>query len=1205
MGQAESAFHTTIDSYRLATGRVAYANTTAPSLPASVASSVEAVVGLDDLLQVKPQPEPSGPTPSDAPNLSGHPALNELKGAVPQRSVAPTNTGSRPAVPARPTVAQVGAAEGPSPCSAAVTDAEDNDGYTAPDLAQAYSLNGLYNSGDLGKGVTIGVFEADTYLTSDISTFQSCYGTNTSITNISVDGGGGNSEGSGEETLDIENAIEFAPQANLDVYDIPSASYFTEALDEYNEIETQDTAQVISSSYGFCEALMTAPAIGGPEASAENTVFQEMAAQGQSVLVASGDTGSEGCAPHNSAITLPVGTDPIGIATDTTNGTSYVANYGSANVSVFSESEPGVVSTPTVGTEPYGVGVDSTTGNVYVANAGSNSVSVIDAATCNGSTQSNCTPSTITSSSLDMPAGVATNPTTGTVYVTDYGSGTVSVISESTQSVVGTVTLASSAAEPIAATLDPTTHQLFVADFNAGNVSVINTTSCNASTKTGCTAIPPTVTVGSDPDAIGVDTVHDAVYVANEGSSSVSVISGNTDTVSATITGTNVPSEPTGVAVAPSGAYAIVDGTYDGTNENYEGAGVAAVVSGTSDQVTTLLGAVNEPEGVSIDSTAGYVLTADEGDDTASLMGIRLEVEDPASQPYVTAVGGTDLTNDATSPPTESTWNESLNATFDWPEGAGTGGISENWPMPSYQDGIINSQSSGTPCGATTGDCREVPDVAAEADWVNGYVVYIDGTWDTNGGTSAATPFWAALVALAESSVSPVKGLGLLNPALYGLPSTDFNKISVGNNDYTTTNGGQYAAGGNYNMATGLGSPIGTSIAAGLVSTAVAPTLSAISPNEGPASGNVQVTLSGTGFSTTSGATTVKFGSTAATAVICSSTTSCTATEPAGTAGTASVTVAVGGQTSGGVSFTYYTPGLLRVTTSPALASQITVDGNISDTWGLTWAKEPPGSHTVCFAAVQGYITPACQSVTVASGVTTTVTGTFTERGFLHVTTSPAVNSKITYTPSGSTALPMDNYGAWTDIPVGTYSVCFGAVAGYSAPACQSATVTAGATTNITGTFTVNSGATGPTGVGLLRVTTSPAVPSQITVDGNITDTWGLNWLQIAPGSHTVCFSSVQGYTTPACQTVTVASGATTTVTGTFTQRGFLQVETSPAVAGTIYVNGTPADDWGYYTDLPAGTYTVCFGAVAGETAPACQTPTVTAGTTTTITGTY
>jgi hypothetical protein len=296
---------------------------------------------------------------------------------------------------------------------------------------------------------------------------------------------------------------------------------------------------------------------------------------------------------------------------------------------------------------------------------------------------------------------------------------------------------------------------------------------------------------------------------------------------------------------------------------------------------------------------------------------------------------------------------------------------------------------------------------------------------------------------------------------------------------------------------------------------------------------------------------------------------------------------------------------LLRVTTSPALPSQITVDGNIADTWGLTWAKELPGSHTVCFSAIQGYITPACQTVTVTSGATTTVTGTFVQRGFLQVETSPAVNSEITYTPSGGSATPMDNYGAWTDLPVGSYSVCFGAVAGYNPPACQTATVTAGATTTVVGDFTVNGSAAGPSNVGLLRVTTSPALPSQITVDGNIADTWGLNWLQIAPGSHTVCFSAVQEYTTPACQSVTVTSGATTTVTGTFTERGFLQVQTSPAVAGTISINGVAADDWGVYTDEPVGTYTVCFGAVAGDPTPACQSSTVTAGATTTVTGTY
>ena len=83
-GQAESAFRTGINQYRLSTGRLAYANTTAPSLPASVVPSVEAVIGLDDLLQVEPQLEPSGPTSSYAPPGSGPRALPTLpNGAVP------------------------------------------------------------------------------------------------------------------------------------------------------------------------------------------------------------------------------------------------------------------------------------------------------------------------------------------------------------------------------------------------------------------------------------------------------------------------------------------------------------------------------------------------------------------------------------------------------------------------------------------------------------------------------------------------------------------------------------------------------------------------------------------------------------------------------------------------------------------------------------------------------------------------------------------------------------------------------------------------------------------------------------------------------------------------------------------------------------------------------------------------------------------
>jgi hypothetical protein len=142
-------------------------------------------------------------------------------------------------------------------------------------------------------------------------------------------------------------------------------------------------------------------------------------------------------------------------------------------------------------------------------------------------------------------------------------------------------------------------------------------------------------------------------------------------------------------------------------------------------------------------------------------------------------------------------------------------------------------------------------------------------------------------------------------------------------------------------------------------------------------------------------------------------------------------------------------------------------------------------------------------------------------------------------------------------------------------------------------------------GVGYLRVTTSPALPSQISLNGVIADSWGLTWVKLDPGDYTVHFSHVEGYSEPADQLVSVTAGATTTVTGTFTQRGSLRVITSPAVAGTISVDGSPRNDWGMWTDVPTGPHQVCFGAVEGFTTPACQDITVNAGALTTVTGTY
>lgn len=194
-------------------------------------------------------------------------------------------------------------------------------------------------------------------------------------------------------------------------------------------------------------------------------------------------------------------------------------------------------------------------------------------------------------------------------------------------------------------------------------------------------------------------------------------------------------------------------------------------------------------------------------------------VDDPASQPYITGVGGTQWTSTGT-PPDETAWNDGVLQCGGSADcfGGGGGGISENWPMPDYQTdgGAINGDSSGTPCGASVGQyCREVPDVSALAGPYP-YLFYITGGWEDWGGTSFASPLWAALVALSDASrACDGESVGFANPTLYSIAGSDssaFNDITSGNNDITGANGGLYPALTGYDMATGLGSPNGATL---------------------------------------------------------------------------------------------------------------------------------------------------------------------------------------------------------------------------------------------------------------------------------------------------------------------------------------------------------------------------------------------------------
>jgi subtilase family serine protease len=221
----------------------------------------------------------------------------------------------------------------------------------------------------------------------------------------------------------------------------------------------------------------------------------------------------------------------------------------------------------------------------------------------------------------------------------------------------------------------------------------------------------------------------------------------------------------------------------------------------------------------------GEAVFAAAGDDGANdcKTGVKA-VDDPASQPYVTGVGGTTMTSDVAGA-AETVWNDS---------GAGGGGVSRDWAQPTYQSGFAQAQSQ-IDCTAAPGgggsstSCREVPDVAADADPNTGYDVYWEGSWGSAGGTSAATPTWASLVALADSSSACIAGgvrVGFANELLYSLPASDFDDVTSGNNSDAGVTG--YSAGSGYDMASGRGTPNGAALLPALCGS---PTVTAAPPN--------------------------------------------------------------------------------------------------------------------------------------------------------------------------------------------------------------------------------------------------------------------------------------------------------------------------------------------------------------------------------------
>jgi extracellular elastinolytic metalloproteinase len=300
--------------------------------------------------------------------------------------------------------------------------------------------------------------------------------------------------------------------------------------------------------------------------------------------------------------------------------------------------------------------------------------------------------------------------------------------------------------------------------------------------------------------------------------------------------------------------------------------------------------------------------------------------------------------------------------------------------------------------------------------------------------------------------------------------------------------------------------------------------------------------------------------------------------------------------------------GLLRVTTDPPVPSGISVNGVVRNDWGLDWVRVLAGTHEVCWSDVVGFTTPPCQTVVVTPGQTTTVAGTFGRLGLLQVAVEPP-GLPTTVFVDGEVA---DEYGLFAFVEPGEHQVCWGDVPGpWQAPACQTVTVAPGVTAQVTGTFvatpTPTTGPAPPLGpTGLLRVRTSPAVASRVSVDGIARSDWALTWVKMPVGSHEVCFTDVVGFRTPPCQQVQVSSGATSEVVGSFVPLGLLQVSVTPAgLPVDVLVDGEPRNQFGSFAFMEPGTYEVCGTALAGWAANGCSSVVVSAGATTQVSLVY
>jgi YVTN family beta-propeller protein len=235
---------------------------------------------------------------------------------------------------------------------------------------------------------------------------------------------------------------------------------------------------------------------------------------------------------------VQVGSGPTGITYSSRTGYLFVTNYNSGTVSVVSNSTLSTVATIPVGQCPSGVVYDGAKNEIAVANSCSSSISIIDATSY----------SQITTIALGgNPASIGYDRVNGEFFAAGSssgnhplmmgaGSGSVSVINDTTNQVVATITVGNA---PAGIAYDELTGDAYVSNQGNNSLSVISAAS---------NTVVGTIAVGTSPSAVAIDYSTNEVAVTNTASGTVSIINASTFATVATV---GVGSSPEGIASDP------------------------------------------------------------------------------------------------------------------------------------------------------------------------------------------------------------------------------------------------------------------------------------------------------------------------------------------------------------------------------------------------------------------------------------------------------------------------------------------------------------------------------------------------------------------------------------------------------------------------------------------------------------------------------